>query len=357
MSRALLAGVFLERHRARIVVAERRDERMTPAGPEPIVRAIGQKCFTAASCRPWDGGSILAHVAATLVPFADDLVGIGIGCYGPFASMRRFERSEDGVRLHPDYGRLDPMRSDPPLRGLNLVEELGQGFAALDARAPTMLVQTDASVAALGEAWYRKFGREDVLVYLFLTEGIGGGYVTGRVIGTGALHPEMGLIALDVDSRDPLKQKFLKSGRAVSLSELARSGTMLERARALGHDVVRLDQILKLGDPELWPVWANYIAQMCITCTAVLSPRAIVLGGPLAAGLRCLPKVRGEFERLWNQRLRGPAPTHDALESENYISLSTSNRSIVPELAGAIFLANLAARSPEPGSSNVENIR
>lgn len=356
MSRSLLAGIFLERQCARVIVAERRDERMTAEGPEPIVQAIGQKRFTPKNCRSWDGASILAHVVATLAPFADDLVGIGVGCYGPFVSMRRVVHGPDGQQLNADYGRLDVMRADLPLRGLSLAEEFQQGFAALGKRAPTVLVQTDASVAALGESWYRRFGREDVLVFLFLTEGIGGGYVTGRVIGTGALHPEMGLIAVDVDTRDPLKRRF-KSGQAVSLGELARAETMLERAQALGHDVDRLEQLLKLGDAGLWPVWANYIAQMCMTCTAVLSPRAIVLGGPLSLASRCLPKVRGEFERLWSERLRGPAPTHDALESDGYISLSSRDRSIAPELAGAIFLANLAARSPSPETKNVEHIR
>lgn len=338
---ACVAGLFIERHRVRLATAVYTgDAADGPAGIEPVLNPTGRKEFGYQGEYATDGTTFLTAIGRHLAKLTGGIDGLGIASYGPFDNLKRDEKL--GIE---GYGRIAATpRADSPFCGLDLPAIFKAAFEATEVAAPPMAVHTDASAGALGEAVFRKLHGDDVVVYLMLTEGIGGGYVTGRSIGSGALHPEMGLIEVTSALDDPLLRGRSPYRHERTLGKLAGTAAMLDRARACGLDGRELKQILRATDRGLWPVWSRYVAQLCLTCTVMLAPKVIVLGGPLAQGHRALHMVRQEFESLWRDRSSGPIPVYDALDKGSYISAPSEGR-LGPELVGAL---HLAARAEQP---------
>ena len=338
MSMGLLAGVYIDRERVRLIVANLEREHVSEPLVDPVVVATGEASF--ARGRDWTtGAEALDLVVMTLEPMARELIGAAVASYGPFVSL---DRGGDHDMRDARCGELDPDRADPPFAGLNPARVLEDELRRLSGRVVPVMVQTDAATAALGEAWFRNIGADEVLTYLILDRGIGGGWVKGRQVITGALHPEMGLSSVSVHPRDPLRMSKAYR-KATSVGGLARLSAMLDRARALDYEASTLKELVAIKDERLWVPFHNYVAQLCLTCTAMLPPHQIVIGGALSKAPRCLQRVRAEFEQMWDHGERGAALQYGAVGDDLYISAATMGRDVPSELAGTIYLAYKAA--------------
>ena len=211
------------------------------------------------------------------------LQSIGVASFGP-------------IDLHPDsptYGYITstpkPGWRDTDLIG-PLEKELGLPCA----------FDTDVNGAALAE--YRWGNPENVksLVYYTIGTGVGAGVIIDGKPLHGLLHPEAGHTLL---RRDPEKDPY--SGHCPfhgdCLEGLCAGPSIQER---FGKPADQLGE-----DHPFWDVFANYVAQACVSQILMLSPEKIVLGGGVMHQEHVFPKIRKEVLRLLNGYVQSPAIT------------------------------------------------
>lgn len=303
----LVAGIYFERDCAWATVCpmiELKDNRLDPRGehaePTPVV---------------WGNRSVeevfddVANLIRSGVRRGETLDAIAVASYGPFRSLRLTAKSEREFRLTDSdnqYGIVDPERADPPLRGQNVPEVMKRSLknAGFDYDIPVVM-QTDANLGALGAAYQSESGGDDVIAYILLTEGVGGGFVCGRTLFGSALHPEMGLLHVRTMKHDPLKLPGERAVYGGSLQELVAGPALRLRASRL-KCAATWDQLLKLNHPQFWPVVAEYVAQAAWACTALLGPTRIIVGGPYSEGRGLMDGIRVSFDNLREERKRGP---------------------------------------------------
>lgn len=373
-----IVGVYIERRRMRASVekieSENQDREHLEVGlVETYDRPIDP-------CDPESAIKELGYLADRLRREHDKpdspLEGIGIGCYGPFVSLKRIPEHEDMGFESPmlaskDYGKLSDDVSPPPFTGVDLYSIFRKPFGD-NSRIP-IAIQTDVNVAALGEAWRRTKGIDDVVVALGLDEGMGGGFVGGRRLFETALHSEMGRMLMKVVSDDPLllMEGFEKEEEHLGIltgipAMLARAAILYKKGEINRCDT--LGDVMDIDHPLLWRLVAKYIANLCWSCTATLSPSDIVLGGPMAAAPFLLDHVREQFREIIKAH-RAPSPfiiggqspsfKYPQLDRWDYISFETDWR-LRFGLAGAVYLAWLATREragviyPAPESRTVK---
>ena len=144
-------------------------------------------------------------------------------------------------------------------------------------------IDTDVSAAALAEARLGAGAGLGSLAYVTVGTGIGGGVVIADRTIKGLLHPEMGHIRVQRDSRDvdfpgvcPFHGDCLEglaSGPAVWARWHTQAGNLPE-----GHPGREI-----LGD---------YLGQLAATIALLISCERIVFGGGVASGGRLLPYIR-----------------------------------------------------------------
>ena len=131
-----------------------------------------------------------------------------------------------------------------------------------------MQVDTDVSAAALAEATWGAGRKGELVVYLTVGTGIGGGVVRGKRILRTNGHPEMGHIVVaraegdDFPGSCPVHEACLE-GMA--------SGSALARREG---EPIRL-----APDHPLWQIEVAYLAQACATIRLVVAPHVLILGG------------------------------------------------------------------------------
>lgn len=157
---------------------------------------------------------------------------------------------------------------------------------------------TDVNGAAWGE---RKWGAAQGLgdfVYVTIGTGIGGGAVVGGRLLHGMAHPEMGHIRLQ---RHPSDAAFngICPFHGDCLEGLASGPALAARLGRPAQDVG--------ADDAIWDIEADYLAQLCLNLTMIMSPRKIILGGGVMAQGVLLPKVRARFDELCAAYMSLPA--------------------------------------------------
>ncbi len=319
-----MAGIFLERNAIHVAIAD-----ISPGTHRHTIEFAETIRFT-----PDNAITALRNLARDLTRGKVNLKAVGIGCYGPFERLGADRQSEG-------YGKLRAKTAEP-FAGADLPalfqKEMGQHDFPI-------IVQSDANVLALGEAYLAHLDDDDVLVSLLLSEGIGGGFVAGRRL-LGALHPEMGLLHVDMRVDDPLWKIRRERRSRISLQQMCAIPAMLDRARQLRKEKEldipnprHLDDILAVEHPRLWPVVADYVAQLCLTCTAILSPRNIVLCGPLIRHFHFIDEVNDCFRKSMRARRDGDIDfTYEHLEKPNYIR-GPAEDGPLPALEGCVILA------------------
>jgi len=185
---------------------------------------------------------------------------------------------------------------------------------------------TDVNAAAIGEGSEGAAKGLSSYVYITVGTGIGGGVVINNQVIQGYLHPEIGHISIRREEGDdyagacPFHQdcvEGLASGTAIN-----------QRWGMAAQDMPE--------DHPAWQLEAKYLAALCQTLTATLSPERIILGGGVMLQKHLLPMIQQEFNSLTNGYWQTP---------ENYI--------VTPKLgnhAGIIGCLKLATSSSQTGN-------
>lgn len=349
-----VAGLFLERTGGYLLKAK-----ATPTGDgEWHIEPEEQEPVT------WDRESTtsvqdeLKRMGGIVSAYRDEISGFSIASYGPFVSLTR----------GGDYGVIRFDTADPPLNGLDLYGSFGQclGPEWLERKDTSFQIQTDASACAVGEAYFRGLRKDEVLAYLFVTEGVGIGLVQGRSVISNALHPEIGLLPAYVHRLDPLATKEKK--RAIplrreshldfhSIAQLSNNGALRARYTAMRGAG---DQAFKFASEKrrerFWDIRACYLAQACVACTVVNPPHAIVIGADVD-----LPKDVDQrvwhyfeaFQRGW-QMAGEPLFDYKGL-ADGFISRPScapgQSHQAAPAVTGAYGLCYLAAAASSDASA------
>ena len=203
------------------------------------------------------------------LPPAGSLSALGIGSFGPL-----------GVNpALPNYGKIltTPKKG---WQGTDLISPFAKAFPGLK-----IAIDTDVNAAAVAEGKYGAAKDLHSYVYITIGTGIGGGVVIDNQIIKGHLHPEIGHLSIHQERADgfigvcPFHQNCIEglaSGEAIHQRWGARAETLPP-------------------DHPAWELQATYIASLCQTLSAVLSPQRIILGGGVMQQSHLLPMIRQKF--------------------------------------------------------------
>ncbi len=211
------------------------------------------------------------------------LAALGIGTFGPA-----------GVNpAAPDWGFITTTPK-PGWRDTDMAGPLGKALGV------PVAFDTDVNAAVYGEwLWGAGRGRE-VVLYLTVGTGIGGGVlIQGRPL-HGLLHPEMGHIRIP---RPPGLVDFPGAcpWHGDCLEGLA-SGPAMARRWGVPGDTL----------PPEHPAWeaeADCLAAACAGFSCTLSPECIILGGGVMEAPGLLERVREKTAGLLNGYLQHPRIT------------------------------------------------
>jgi len=205
------------------------------------------------------------------------IVSMGIGGFGP-------------LDLNPSSVNYGSITSTPKLAWQNfpLLSRMQQAFSF------PIAIDTDVNAALLGEThWGAGIGFTD-LVYVTVGTGIGGGILSNGKLIHGLIHPELGHMLIRHDFQvDPFEGicPFHKD----CLEGLASGASMAARWRSTPEQL-----------PNKHPAWeleADYLAQMCINLTLMISPQRIIIGGGVPQHEGLLALIRSKFQPLLNNYL------------------------------------------------------
>ena len=220
---------------------------------------------------------------------------LGVASFGPLVLDRR----------DPDFGRV----AKTPKAGWTGADIVGTLTSALGC---AVSLDTDVNGSGLAEATLGAGRGLDIVAYITVGTGVGGGLIiNGRPL-HGLNHPEMGHILL---RKLPADRDFagvcpfhghcvegLTSGPAI----LARLGHPLSEAEpdAPIHDLI-----------------AGYLGEFCATLSLIAAPQRIILGGGVMSNASLYPKIRTAFSATLADYLQAPA-------------VRDANAYIVPPLLG-----------------------
>ncbi|ROS75400.1 ROK family transcriptional regulator [Cellulomonas sp. PhB143] len=163
----------------------------------------------------------------------------------------------------------------------------------------TVIVGNNTRFAALAEASVEGRGRAKDLVYVRLSEGIGGGVVVGGrlVPGSGGAAGELGHVTVVPDGA------VCRCGRRGCLETVATAPAVLAAARAAGlvvDDLAALGRAADAGDPvagRIVRTAAGHVATTLLAAVQLLDPAQVVVGGRVARELpRFVDHVREEID-------------------------------------------------------------
>jgi fructokinase len=226
--------------------------------------------------------------AATLRRAADFFRGrtlraLGVASFGPIELDRRSAR----------YGHVLPT----PKPGWSNEPVLPRLADALDLPLERLRWDTDVNAAALGESLWGAGRGADPLVYVTVGTGIGGGVLVAGEPLHGLLHPEIGHV--------PVPPVALADGRLDPFPGVCpfhgRCWEGMATGPALAGRAGRPGESLPDDDP-VWEIEAQYLALGLATCTLVVSPGRIVVGGGVVESRAgwLLPMVRRQLVAYLN---------------------------------------------------------
>lgn len=240
------------------------------------------------------------------------IVSLGVGMFGPL-ELRSGDR-QGSVLATPKPGWA------------------GYHFRKyLEKQLPVPLaIDTDVNAAALGEARWGAAKGKDVVLYVTVGTGVGGGVlVSGKPL-HGLMHAEFGHIPMpqlrdtsghldEFEGSCPYHGRCLE-GLIAGPSLLRRTGI---KGEALAPEHIAFD----------WA--ARYLAVGLATAVLMLSPERIIIGGGVMASARLLPKVRLALRESLAGYVQRPEITGDELD-EYVVAPGLGTRS---GIAGAFALA------------------
>ena len=220
------------------------------------------------------GGTISSAIdfIKSKVPESEDLLGIGIGSFGPL-DLNRESKSYGYLTITPKPGWANTDLISPFKMEFNLPI----GF------------DTDVNAAALGEyRWGAGQGFSD-FIYLTVGTGIGGAAIANQALIHGMIHPEMGHMLVPHDwDRDPFPgvcpfHGDCLEGLATGPAVKARWGQPADQLPA---------------DHPAWQLEAHYLGLGISNLITTLSPQRVILGGGVMEQTQLFPLIREEVRIL-----------------------------------------------------------
>lgn len=206
---------------------------------------------------------------------------LGVASFGPLVLDR----------ASPHYGQV-AATPKPGWTGADL-----SGVLAKALNCPVAL-DTDVNGAGLAEARLGAGRGLDVVVYVTVGTGLGGGLIVNGKPVQGLTHPEMGHLRVrrhpdDLDFKGvcPFHGDCLE-GLVSGPAAQARLGYPLNDA-PLDHPV--------------WALIGYYLGQLCATLCLVVSPRQIILGGGVMSNLSVFPHIRAACAEALNGYVQSEA--------------------------------------------------
>lgn len=217
---------------------------------------------------------IIGFIQSAIIKSKLPIRSMGIGSFGPL----RLDK------VKPDYGSI-AMTPKLEWRNFPLLKTFSKAFDF------PILIDTDVNAALLGELrWGAGIGLSD-FVYVTIGTGIGGGVLANNQLIHGMLHPEIGHMLLKHDLNiDPFPG--ICPYHSDCLEGLANGPSIANRWGIPAQNL-----------PENHPGWtleADYLAQMCVNLTLMLSPQKIILGGGVSQHQGLLPMIHNKFREKLN---------------------------------------------------------
>lgn len=213
------------------------------------------------------------------MPNVDNIKTVGIGCPGPLDSRR-------GLILSPVNL---PGWDNIPLREI-----------ISHATGKLVQIENDANVAALGEAVYGAGKGYDIVYYLTVSTGVGGGLVMNQRLISGA-HNCAGEVANIIIQPEGVKHSFLNPG---SLEGLASGESILRLAQAKGLSVTTTGEVFELYQAkhsiaiEVIDGATDSLARGLACISHIVDPDIFVLGGGVMAHHEMLlPLIKAKYQR------------------------------------------------------------
>jgi predicted NBD/HSP70 family sugar kinase len=162
--------------------------------------------------------------------------------------------------------------------------------AVADALGLRVIMDNDATAAALGERWCGIGDGAESFVYLYLGDGIGGGLVLDGQAYRGFRGNTGEISHIQVDPDGPSCDcgangcLALYTTRHGLLREVARTALEAAPSRPIEDLPETLEQLVAHPDPRLAVVLqraGEHLARVVVECARILDPELIVLGGPL----------------------------------------------------------------------------
>lgn len=206
------------------------------------------------------------------VPDSANLLGIGIGSFGPL----------DLNRKSKSYGFLTTTPK-PGWANTDLIKPFKTEFNQ------SIGFDTDVNAAALGE--YRWGAGQGLLDFIYLTvgTGIGGAAIANQALIHGMIHPEMGHMLIPHDwDRDPFPGICPFHGDC--LEGLATGPAVQAR---WGQPAEQLPP-----DHPAWQLEAHYLGLGISNLITTLSPQRVILGGGVMEQTQLFPLIREEVRIL-----------------------------------------------------------
>lgn len=270
---------------------------------------------------------------------------VTVAGFGPFESLS-YNATGHRLMQDPKYGRISSSATASELGGKSLFEIVASCFREKD-NPPSITVHTDATACAVGEFILRsldefprnqRLSQKDTIAFFLFTKGVGGAFLRGGNVHYGFLHSEMGQVPVILHPKD-------RNSRGRSANEVYPS---LENFASEDRLLKRLTEEAKTNFPdrmgkEAINVQAHYVAQLCLSCSFVVSPSVIVLGGTMFDNFGLLDKVRRTYEHLLGDGENIPRQWFDNLgvELEHFIQKPSVSE---PGTVGTLGLAASALR-------------
>lgn len=195
----------------------------------------------------------------------DGVLGVGIGFPGPFSPRVPHEPSE-------------PVAEARRAGAVLMRTAFAERFAA------PVLLDNNTRLAGLAEATWDSAAEAEHLLYLRLSDGIGGGLVVGGRLVTGAsgLAGEFGHISLGGHG------ELCRCGKRGCLETVASIGAILRRSAEAGAPMASLEALAEAaakGDPLVVGVLRDAgeaVGRVIGSLAVALNPSEIVVGGEVA---------------------------------------------------------------------------
>jgi fructokinase len=293
MNEDLVAGIFVERSGATLIVAKA----LPPQIPQPKIEPIVHERVSWGSSDQQDAIERLGVLVEALIELEPNVKHLALACYGPFLSLKPG---------NANYGTIHGSAHEP-FRRTNLLQIVSERLKkVMPGNIVNLSIHTDANACALGELIVQGEPRQ-TLAFLAVTEGVGLGIVSDGRILRSALHPEIGLIPVRFDQNDPLRPRKPRVRFSKSLGTLANNKSLRDR-----YEIAYLDQlkgktisnemVLNAPDEEFWNLRAYYLAQACLACFSMLAPHKIVIGADLDPENEVAELTRRHFKKFLRER-------------------------------------------------------